>query len=172
MRRPGVHAGLWGSSGSGGACRDVLPPKVQNSPVTIHHHPCPALVGSQSSWPRRPSAPSWGACLRSLGGPKFCSLAILRHKQCGPSSSDNPHRKASPSSACPLPVCHSPRCLWGAQSLQPDWKLPRGMQFLHHPTAPRQGWYLRASTRLLCLQAGWLQGQREGSRLRGKGAEW
>lgn len=61
------------------------------------------------------------------GGPHFWSLAILRHVQCGP---DGPHRQSSPSSACPLPVCHCPCGLWGAQSLQPDWKLLRDKQLL------------------------------------------
>lgn len=113
------------------------PEGVSNFPrlVAIHHHP------AVMNWPAARVLSS-GDHLPLLGvgaasghslGPHFLSLAILRHLQDDPGACPYlmaPRSTASPSSARPLPVCHSPCGLWGTQSLRPDWKPPRSKQLM------------------------------------------
>lgn len=114
-------------------------PTFQDSkqPGNHSHHPS-SMDGKQPEFlDQKTISSTWGPCLQSHGRTPF--LASGHTKTCAmwsldPPLSDGPCRQSSPSSACPPPVCHCPCCLWGAQSLQPDWKLLRGKQaaYLFH----------------------------------------
>lgn len=112
------------------------PEGVSNIPrlVTIHHHPsvinwAASVLGSGDYLPQLGVGAASGHSL----GPHFWSLGIIRHIQgdLGALPYLTAHTNtASPSSACPLPVCHSPCGLGSTQSLQPDWELPRSKQLI------------------------------------------